>query len=216
MTDDEPSTEDHPEVTDAVQTLMHKLHPQERSALVMKEVLGYSLDEIATTLDTSVGAIKAALNRARGRLHKQSMPPASYAADKEMVNQFLHALQKTDLDTLRSICASELHVELVGGAEMRSFEESKNFFAHAHFVMPEIGFGENPWWRYAEVDHEPLVLGFRTLNGIEGLNEIHRLEVNNGQIARIRCYCFCPDTLAAVAEQINAVALERPYRSPTP
>jgi len=30
----------------------------------------------------------------------------------------------------------------------------------------------------------------------------------------IRCYCFCPDTLRAVADQLGVAALRRPYRSP--
>jgi len=59
------------------------------------------------------------------------------------------------------------------------------------------------------------VLGFRTLDGIEGLNEIHRLEVTNGRIVRVRTYCFCPETLAVVADAIGARALPRPYRSPS-
>jgi len=46
------------------------------------------------------------------------------------------------------------------------------------------------------------------------LNEIHRLEVSDGKVVRIRCYCFCPDTLKAVAADLEIPALDRPYRSP--
>jgi hypothetical protein len=46
------------------------------------------------------------------------------------------------------------------------------------------------------------------------LNEIHRIEEADGRIARVRCYCFCPDTLRAVAERLGVPALKRPYRSP--
>ena len=59
------------------------------------------------------------------------------------------------------------------------------------------------------------MLGFRTLDGIEGLNEIHRLEVTNGRIVRVRTYCFCPETLAVVADAIGTRALPRPHRSPS-
>jgi hypothetical protein len=58
------------------------------------------------------------------------------------------------------------------------------------------------------------VLGFRTLHGVEGLDEVHRLEEVDGRIVRIRCYCFCPDTLAAVAADLGMAALRGPYRSP--
>jgi hypothetical protein len=82
-------------------------------------------------------------------------------------------------------------------------------------VMPSLGFGERPWWKVEEYEGEPLVVGFRTLDGIEGLNEIHRLEVSDGRIVRVRTYCFCPETLAVVAEAIGAKPLPRPHRSPS-
>jgi hypothetical protein len=107
-------------------------------------------------------------------------------------------------------------VELVGGAELETFENSRSFFEHAHFVLPQLGFGENPHWKTAVYDGETLVLGFRTLHGVEGLNEIHRLEESDGRIARVRCYCFCPDTLRTVGEALGVPALARPYRSPSP
>ena len=50
---------------------------------------------------------------------------------------------------------------------------------------------------------------------MEGLNEVHRLEVSDGLIVRVRTYCFCPETLAAVAEALGCRALPQPYRSPS-
>jgi hypothetical protein len=128
------------------------------------------------------------------------------------------ALRETDLATLKEICAADLAVELVGGAEMASLEESKTFFEHAHFVWPELGFGENPWWKTIVYHGEPLVVGFRTLNDVEGVNEVHRLTELDGRITRVRCYCFCPDTLRALAEELGEKPLQRPlnpYRSPS-
>ena len=202
------------QASEAARELLTRLYPQERAALVMKDVLGHSLAEVATTLNTSIGAVKSALHRARSRMGDNGMSPAGFVPDKQLVSQFMQALETTDLDTLRSICSTELHVELVGGAELHSFDESSSFFEHAHFVMPEIGFGENPRWELSEYAGEPIVIGFRTLNGLEGLNEVHRLEIGDGKIRRVRCYCFCPDTLREVASHLGVEALARPYRSP--
>jgi hypothetical protein len=47
-------------------------------------------------------------------------------------------------------------------------------------VMPALGFGRNPWWKVDEYLDEPIVLGFRTLNGLEGLNEVHRRPARSG------------------------------------
>jgi hypothetical protein len=83
-------------------------------------------------------------------------------------------------------------------------------------VIPQLGFGESPRWEIRSYASEPVVLGFRTLGDVEGLNEIHRLEESDGHVARIRCYCFCPDTLRLVAGHLGLQALDRPYRSPSP
>ncbi len=207
------------EVDEAVSSLMQNLHPQERAAVVMKDVLDLSLDETASILKTTVGAVKSALKRGRGRLDDLKKKAHFSAPSREMVQRFTDALANTDLDTLREICESHVTVELVGGAEIDSFDDSSTFFEHAHFVWPEAGFGENPRWEVAEYEGETLVLGFRTMNGVEGLNEVHRLEVLDGKITRIRCYCWCPDTLRTVGKHFGVDKVEHPlrtYRSPSP
>ncbi len=215
----EPQSSEQPDTADArpaARELFQKLHPQERAAILMKEVLDLSLEETASQLRTTVGAVKSALSRARGRLAERRPSAGFTAPPRETVERFMHALRDKNLDALKTMCAADVTIELVGGAEFENFEKGRTFFEHAHMVMPALGFGENPWWKLAEIDGEPVVLGLRTLNGVEGLNEIHRLEVEDGKIARVRCYCFCPDTLAAVAGEFDMKALPRPYRSPSP
>lgn len=203
------------EVKQAAGRLM-QLAPRERAAIVMKDVFDLSLEETASILKTSVGAVKAALHRGRGRLDAadRDAPAAGPRPPRELVERFVAALGAKDIEGLRALCSADVAVELVGGAELEGFERSRPFFEHAHFVMPQAGFGANPHWRTALYDGEPVVLGFRTLEGREGLNEVHRLEEVEGRITRIRCYCFCPDTLRVVAERLGIEALARPYRSP--
>ena len=199
----------------AAKTLFQMLHPQERAALLMKDVLDLSLEETAAMLRTTVGAVKSALSRARGRLEGRKPPACFDAPPRHIVDQFMQALSQRDMQAMKALCDEHMSGELVGSIELDSFEKAKTFFEHAHMVMPSLGFGERPWWKVAEYDGEPLVLGFRTLDGIEGLNEIHRLEVTNGRIVRVRTYCFCPETLAVVADAIGTRALPRPHRSPS-
>ena len=65
----------------AVTTLFERLHPQERAALLLKDVFDLSLEETASILRTSVGAIKSALSRARGRLDDRKPPAATTVAE---------------------------------------------------------------------------------------------------------------------------------------
>jgi hypothetical protein len=159
--------------------------------------------------------VKSALQRARGRLASPAaQAPEAARPSRALVERFLSALAANDLPALEAICSADLSVELVGGAELDGFERARPFFVHAHLVLPIPGFGTSPRWQLFEIGGEPLVLGFRTVDGAEGLNEIHRLDESDGKVVRIRCYCFCPDTLRAVADELGIAALRKPYRSP--
>jgi RNA polymerase sigma-70 factor, ECF subfamily len=211
-----PSPAQAAEVRGALGTLIQHLAPRERAAILLKDCFDLSLEETASVLQTSVGAVKAALHRGRGRLENadRDLPAAGPAPSPEIVERFVKAMTTKDVEGLRALCSADVSIELVGGAEFDSFEAGKGFFEHAHWVNVPLGFGENPRWESAVYAGEPVALGFRTLDGFEGLNEVHRLHVVDGRIVRVRCYCFCPDTLKLVAEHLGIRAVRRPYRSP--
>jgi RNA polymerase sigma-70 factor (ECF subfamily) len=211
-----PSPAQAAEVRGAMGTLLQQLAPRERAAVLLKDVFDLSLEETASVLQTSVGAVKAALHRGRGRLENadRDAPAGGPMPAPEIVDRFVKAMSGKDLDALRALCSPDVSIELVGGAEFDGFERGKMFFEHAHFVMPQLGFGAHPRWESAVYEGEPVALGYRTLDGFEGLNEVHRLHVVDGAVVRVRCYCFCPDTLNLVAEHLGIRAVRRPYRSP--
>jgi len=206
------------ELREATGEFFQRLAPRERAAILLKEVFDLSLEETASILKTTVGAVKAALHRGRSRLEETAARASAQDAQpsRELVEGFVKALTAKDLEALRAVCSEDLTVELVGGAELETFDGSRGFFEHAHTVLPQLGFGENPHWEAIMYHGEPMVLGFRTLGGVEGINAVHRLEEVEGRIARVRCYCFCPDTLRLLAEELGLKALNRPYRSPSP
>lgn len=51
------------------QALMKHLSPLQRAVFLLREVFGYSIEETASYLRTSKGAVKAALHRARQSMH---------------------------------------------------------------------------------------------------------------------------------------------------
>src|SRR5882672_11263522 len=76
-TREEPLATDAPETAaasdprgarEAAGTLLGQLSPRERAAVVLKDAFDLSLEEIAEALSTTVGAVKTALHRARGKL----------------------------------------------------------------------------------------------------------------------------------------------------
>jgi RNA polymerase sigma-70 factor (ECF subfamily) len=90
-----------------VATLQH-LPPNQRAALILREVLGFSAAEVGETLETSVASVNSALQRARKtideRLPEQSQQATLRALGdervRELVKGYTNALQHGDVDTL--------------------------------------------------------------------------------------------------------------------
>jgi RNA polymerase sigma factor (sigma-70 family) len=59
----EPTDPVGPALGRAVEYLVTTLPPKERACVLLKDVLDYSLEEIAELVDSTVGGVKAALNR---------------------------------------------------------------------------------------------------------------------------------------------------------
>jgi len=219
-----PNTAEHDAgLHQAARSFLHRLAPRERAAFLLREVLDLSTEDAAAVLQISEGAVKSALHRGRGRLDGEpAVATEGPLPSRELVERFLTAMAGNDMATMQAICSADLAVELVGGARSDTFKESASFFKHANMVFPpsmeaiarKMVLGTDPHWRPQEYRGEWIVLGFRTFDGVDGLNEVHRLDEVDGKIARIRCYCFCPDTLQALADEIGVTAHRKPYRSP--
>jgi RNA polymerase sigma-70 factor (ECF subfamily) len=210
-----PPAADASQVVDvraAANSLFLALAPQERAAVLLADVLDLSLEETASMLKTTVGAVKAALSRGRARLKAAAAAPASgFSTPRDVVDRFVAALTAKDFDAIRALCLADVTVDMVGGANFDGYEAGKTTVEFAHMVMP--GMGDAPSWRVALYQGEPIAIGLRTLDGVEGLNEVWRFELGDGGVSRLRLYCFTPDALAAVAAELGIPALRKPYRS---
>jgi RNA polymerase sigma-70 factor (ECF subfamily) len=212
--DRDPGAASPAEVRDAARTLLERLTARERVAVLMKDVLDLSLHETASILRTTTAAVKAALHRGRERLTGDAPPAGGIVPPRDLVDRFVAAFNARDLAALEAIVSADVRVELVGGNEMHGSADSEDFFAHALARFP----GEDRDPRFSTMDYrgEPIVLGFRSRNGVEMLNDASRLEASDdGRVAAIRCYCWCPDTLRVLADELRVPVSPRPYRSPT-
>jgi RNA polymerase sigma-70 factor (ECF subfamily) len=87
-----------------VAALQH-LPAKQRAALLLTEVVGYSVAEVAEALDTSVPAINSALQRARSTLATRDISAGKPLdeAQQGAVEQYLAAFERYDVDTLASL-----------------------------------------------------------------------------------------------------------------
>jgi len=98
---------------EAAGTLIGRLSPQQRAAVVLKDVFELSLDEIAEALSTTPGAVKAALHRARGKLVEPE-PAEAQAPAPAVIDAFCAAFNAGDLDRLTALLLDTTAVEVVG------------------------------------------------------------------------------------------------------
>jgi len=59
------------EFSEYLQTLLDEMKPEHKSAIVLRDVMELSYEEIAVVLDCSIGTVKSRINRARTVLQKK-------------------------------------------------------------------------------------------------------------------------------------------------
>ncbi|MET0793337.1 MAG: RNA polymerase sigma factor [Polyangiaceae bacterium] len=109
---------------EAAGTLLGQLSPQERAAVVLKDVFDLSLEETAEALATSVGAIKTALHRARGKLVDPPTEVVSAPAPA-VLDAFCAAFNAGDLDRLTALLLDSASVEVVGATTQYGQEAAR-------------------------------------------------------------------------------------------
>jgi RNA polymerase sigma-70 factor (ECF subfamily) len=93
-----------PDIELALQYLITHLSPWQRTILVLRDVWGYTAPETAELLDTTEGAVKAALSRARALLaekHREengleSVSLPEHEAEREWLKAYLAAFRAGD------------------------------------------------------------------------------------------------------------------------
>lgn len=104
---------------EALAALVGQLPPKERAALVLKEVLDYSLSETAEVIDSTVGGTKAALHRARAKLKAMPVirPPTLLDADQQrLFAAYADCFNRRDWAALGLLVRADARLEIVGEA----------------------------------------------------------------------------------------------------
>jgi RNA polymerase sigma factor (sigma-70 family) len=92
----------------------------QRSAVILKDVLGHSLEETAHTMATSVLAVKAALVRGRGKLREQEREQeAASASARADLERYAALFNARDWDGLRALVSDDCQLDLVSKSQRR-------------------------------------------------------------------------------------------------
>jgi len=96
-----------------------RLPALQRSVVIFKDVLGYSLDEVAQFTSSSVPAVKSALQRGRARLQQLAREPedapvpALSEAERRLLRTYAERFNARDFEGVRSMLADEVKLNLV-------------------------------------------------------------------------------------------------------
>jgi RNA polymerase sigma-70 factor (ECF subfamily) len=96
-----------------------RLPALQRSAVILKDVLGHSIEEIASITDVSLAAAKSALQRGRASLRKFSNEPADLSlpmlpdAVRARLIAYVEGFQTGDFDAVRAMLADDVKLDLV-------------------------------------------------------------------------------------------------------
>lgn len=195
---------------EAAGTLLAQLSPQERAAVVLKDVFDLSLSEVATVLSTTPNAIKAALHRGRGKLvEPEAEEPRAIAP--AVLDAFCDAFNARDIDRLTSLLLDTSVVELPGLVIEYGAEAAKaGTFRGTLFGCPDEEHAALPKVRSEVHIHrgEPLLVWWCD----DEVHTVVRAAVDGDRIFRLTSYYHAPDVLAEVCGELGLPHRSHGYR----
>jgi RNA polymerase sigma-70 factor, ECF subfamily len=141
-------TEDRLAAAASLRTFM-RLPVAQRGAVILKDVLGYSLQEIGRVTEISLPAVKAALHRGRARLRELTSEPEDLAApilrepERSLFLAYVDRFNARDFDAIRDMLADEVRLELVNRTRMHGRREVGTYLhnyglAHDWHFVPAL------------------------------------------------------------------------------
>ncbi len=129
-----------PALVEAALEVFVALPPAQRSALVLKDVLGQSLEETAATMGTTVSAVKSALVRGRATVARRAQPaprPAISEAERRKVERYADLFNARDWDGLRALMGEESRLDLVSRWQRGGAGAARYFTRYAEVADDE-------------------------------------------------------------------------------
>jgi RNA polymerase sigma-70 factor (ECF subfamily) len=212
---------------DAVSTLLQSLSPQERAAVVLKDVFGFTVEEIAEALSTTAGAVKIALHRGRGKLADPE-PATKPAPSCQVLDAFCAAFNARDIEKLTALMLDHSVIEVVGaateyGPEAASDPETGSFTGFLSSIRRDErgGLDERyldgyiatpPRAEVRDYRGEPIGVFWYAHTDGEAVRALARLTPERDHIARLQFYFFSQDLLTEVCRELAVPFRENGYR----
>ena len=127
-----------------------ELPPVQRSAAILKDVLGQSLEETADAMGTTVGAVKAALSRARTNIARAprsaAAQPSRTLSGEQLatLRRYVNFFNAHDWDGLRTLLGEESRLDVVSRVQQRVADAGYTTryakYLETETIRAEVGF----------------------------------------------------------------------------
>jgi RNA polymerase sigma-70 factor (ECF subfamily) len=133
----DPATpiEERQSVTVSLRTFMH-LPVAQRGAVILKDVLGYSLAEVGQVMQATLPATKAALHRGREHLRKLADAPEERSLpllaepERSRLAAYVDRFNAHDFDAVREMLADDVRLELVNKLQLSGHRQVSRYFTN--------------------------------------------------------------------------------------
>ena len=209
---------------EAAGTLLAQLAPQERAAVVLKDVFDFSLDDIASLLSTTSGAVKSALHRGRGKLADPE-EPAPNPVEKRVLDELCSAFNARDLDRVTQLLLETAVVEYPGVVVEYGREAARAGTLHGALFGcddPAILAAAPPGHRLLMTTPprcevrvhrgEPVMLCWWLDEGVDSVRAIVRVEIDGDRVCRMRTFMHSPELLVEVGAELGVPVVTTGYR----
>jgi len=167
----------------------------QRCAVILKDVLGHSVEEVANIAECTPAAAKSALQRGRTRLRQLAqMPPDTRLplmpeASRQKMTAFVGLFRAGDFDAIRAMLADDVKLELVNRLKLEGREKIAPYFTR---------YAEETKWRFSlgAVEGRPAMLVFES-GAMEKPAYFVLVDWRDDRITAIRDFLFAPYVLEA-------------------
>lgn len=188
------------EATQAALSRFVELPPAQRSAVILKDVLGHSNAELADLLGLSELSVKAALHRGRERLRALAQSEASLNTPTPTpstgVARYVALFNARDWDGVRALLAEDVRLDLVSRAQRAGRSPVSSYFSNYEKV--------SDWYLVpGAVDGAEVVLAYRDARATHPAYFIE-LVFRSDAIVSIRDFRYVPYILSDSASRVSA------------
>jgi RNA polymerase sigma-70 factor (ECF subfamily) len=169
----------------------------QRCAVVLKDVLGHSLEEVAEIAGCSLPAAKSALQRGRQGLRELAKDGGDLARlpllpddERQRLYSYVAAFRSGDFDGIRALLADDVRVDLVNRLRLDGRAAAAPYFSR---------YAELKHWRFGlgAIDGRPAILVYDGNGAMDRPNHFIVFDWRSGRIRTITDFLFAPYAMEA-------------------